>query len=385
MVEANVHTALQPDSENSNLLCNAVTADGYRRFQTGLSAVRDEILHILALQVIILLVYFTADDGDWVEYLLIPTLGNVCGIIGAIMGGYDGKAISSSSDLPYWFHYYFIIGILMGGDMIVRYCAGGSVVMCITSYAALIGSASSVHILCHPIKTEDVLKNISIFGGPAWVAIILMQGYQMYVTFVGSTRSWLSILLQIIVRRVLMCFIVHFVCLSAYHTDERSKKLFYNLHTLEYMLIWGIAERDGTIRESNILEQTVVGSVLLKLPFFGGEYMLGGQRTLTRVVDKLVFTEQIIAFSSPTFVTDRYVSTGHTAFIRFVLMNDGDPAEHNKTLMHREECKKWALEVLRKGKNFEGELSFLDHPNTPAVVPTTTDTTTTTTNPMTEP
>lgn len=322
-------------------------ADGPGRFQTGAKAVRDELIHVLILEAIVVLLYLLCDSDRPVTALIIPTLSLALGLVGAHIAGRDGKGYSSSTDSSYWLRFYLAVAVLMSGDVIVRLTMGGDVSMVFSGWISLIGSASAIHVFTAKIARRLVdLGTIGRFVPGAWAVALGLQGAQLAVTLVGAD-TWDVALVQVVVRRALLCLVVHVICVRMYGGYSRAAALFRSYHTLEYMLIWSISAPDGRVIEVDGREQTVVGSVLLKLPIFAGEFMLGGMRTIERILDKLAFTEQIIAFSSPTFVTEVYLSSAHCAFIRFMLIQLGDPTVHNARLLDAAYCKHWCLAFLR--------------------------------------
>lgn len=323
--------------------------DSAGRFQTGTRAVRDELIHVLVLETMVVSLYLLCDSDRLVTALIIPTLSLALGLIGAHIAGRDGKGYSSSTDRSYWVRFYLSVAVLMSGDVIVRLTMGGDVSMVFSGWISLIGSASAIHVFTARIATRLVdVGTIKRFVPGAWAVALGLQVAQLAVTLVGA-ETWDVMLIQVVVRRALLCLVVHAICVKMYGGHSRAAALFRGYHTLEYMLIWSISAPNGTIIEEDEREQTVVGSVLLKLPIFAGEFMLGGMRTLERILDKIAFTEQILAFSSPTFVTELYVSSGHCAFIRFMLIQLGDPTVHNPKLLDSAYCKRWCLAFMRHG------------------------------------
>lgn len=324
-------------------------ADSPGRFQTGAKAVRDELIHVLLLETLVVALYLLCDLDRPVTALIIPTLSLALGLLGAYIAGRDGKGYSSSTDTSYWVRFYLAVAVLMTGDVIVRLTMGGDVSLVFSGWISLIGSASAIHVFTAKIARRLVdLGTIARFVPGAWAVALGLQAAQLAVTLVGA-ETWDVLLVQVVVRRALLCLVVHVICVKMYGGHSRAAALFRSHHTLEYMLIWSISAPDGRLLEADRREQTVVGSLLLKLPIFAGEFMLGGKRTIERIVDKIAFTEQIIAFSSPTFVTEVYVSTAHCAFIRFMLIQLGDPTVHNPRLLDSAYNKSWCLGFLRGG------------------------------------
>lgn len=319
------------------------------RFQTGTKAVRDELIHVLVLETLVVALYLLCDSDRLVTALIIPTLSLALGLAGAYIAGRAGEGYSSSTDFPYWVRFYLTVAILLSGDVIVRMTMGGDVSMVFSGWIALIGSASAVHVFTSKIARRLVdVGSLARFVPGAWAVALGLQVAQLAVTLVGA-ETWDVMLVQVLVRRALLCVVVHVICVKMYGGHSKAAALFRGHHTLEYMLIWSISAPDGRVIEVDRREQTLVGSVLLKLPIFAGEFMLGGMRTLERIVDKLAFTEQIVAFSSPTFVTEVYLSSAHCAFIRWMLIALGDPTARNPRLQDPAYCKQWSLAFLRGG------------------------------------
>ena len=82
--------------------------------------------------------------------------------------------------------------------------------------------------------------------------------------------------------------------------------------------------------------------------------MSAGRKSLIRVADKLLFVEQMLAFSSPTMVVSVTCALGHTAFIHTMLRFDGDPVANISLIT---DPQKNMVVIMKDGAIYKNETS----------------------------
>lgn len=313
----------------------------------GRAALGADLVTISSLAGVVALTYLVAGGtGDpWID-LYVPLIALALGAAGAAYGSTDG--VGSIRDPRYVAIYVAAIGAMMAVDFGVRAALGGDLPIVLANWATLIGSASAVNLLVTRVGLLSARRwiadsDISAFRPMVWILIILFQVAQAWISVLGASIG--VVVVQLLGRRLAVLGVTHLVSRRSYGAD--GARMLAADETFEYVAICAVADAKGQVVEPDPTEQSVVGMLLLKLPIFAGESMAAGRKSLTRVVDKLLFVEQMLAFSSPTMVVHRACATGHTAFIRVMLSVDGDPAAKNPRLADPRHCKRMVLEALR--------------------------------------
>jgi hypothetical protein len=308
------------------------------RVLIGRAALTAELVTIVLMTIIVVIVYLLGVGAQLERDLLIPLLALGLGLAGAWTAG--DEAAGYIRHRGYVVTYAVTILVMMGIDLAVRAWLGGELARVPGNWAVLIGSASAVNLLVTRLPRLTARhwideSNIRKFHPVAWVIVIVFQLGQAWISVLGAPLG--VALVQLLARRLAIVPITHVIARRNYGAD--AAQLLTGNHTLEYLAVRAVASAEGRVVEPERLEQTVVGMLLLKLPIFAGEPMNAGRKSLTRVVDKLVFVEQMLAFSSPTMVVNHATAIGHVAFIHTMLSVHGDPAQQNPQLDDRGYCK----------------------------------------------
>lgn len=313
----------------------------------GRAALGAELVTIsLMAGLVVLTALVAGGTGDpWID-LYIPLIALALGAAGAAYGSTDG--VGWIRRPGYIAIYVAAIGAMMAVDFAVRAALGGDLPIIVANWATLIGSASAVNLLLTRVSMLSARRwiadaDISAFRPMAWILVIVLQVAQAWISVLGASVG--VAVAQLLGRRIAVLGVTHLVSRRSYGAD--GARMLAAHATLEYVAICAVADAEGRVVEPDPSERTVVGMLLLKLPIFAGESMTAGRKSLTRVADKLVFVEQMLAFSSPTMVVHRACAVGHTAFIRAMLSLDGDPAGKNPRLADPRHCKRQVLEALR--------------------------------------
>jgi hypothetical protein len=306
------------------------------RALVGRPAQLAELALIGVLAVIVVAIHASVDQLG--SALIVPLLALGLGAIGALAGG--RTCVGWIRNPGYVACYALVIGLMIGLDVCVRLLLGGEVWLVPCNWAVLIGSASAIDLLVTRLPWLSARRlvdeaSIGRLHPVAWLIVIAFQIGQAWISVLGASLG--VALVQLLVRRLAILPVVHMI--ARIHYGPRHAGLLRANATIEYLAVRTVARADGGIEEPDPIEQTVVGTLLLKLPIFAGESMGAGRKSLTRVADKLVFVEQMLAFSSPTMVVAHPAALGHTAFIHTLLGLAGDPAEHNPALADRLACK----------------------------------------------
>ena len=302
----------------------------------GASAVMADCVTIGIAAVIVLLCHwFAPGDSSPTLTLYIPLGALALGLLGAIFAGPNRAGMLRAPG--YVLRFYLAIGILVGLDLIVRALLGGDLWMVFPNWAVLMGSASATNLLLTKLPVLSVASyidddEIAAFHPFAMFIAILLQVAQGGISLLGA--GWFVVLVQIVVRRVAILPITHLLSHRSYGSAG-AQRLRDN-ESIEYVATRAVADSEGRLVEPDPQAQAVVGTMLIKLPMFAGESMSAGRKSLTRLVDKLVFLEQMLAFSSPTMVVSRTCAIAHIAFLQTVTSFDGEPSLRNPSLANRE-------------------------------------------------
>jgi hypothetical protein len=306
------------------------------RALVGRPAQLAELALIGVLAAIVVAIHASVDQLD--RALLVPLVALGLGAAGALAGG--PTCVGYIRNPGYLACYALVIGLMMGLDVGVRLVLGGELWLVPCNWAVLIGSASAIDLLVTRLPWLSARRlvdeaSIGRLHPIAWLIVIALQIGQAWISVLGAPLG--VVLIQLLVRRLAILPVVHVI--ARVHYGPGHAGLLRDNATLEYFAVRTVARPEGSIEEPDPIEQTVVGTLLLKLPIFAGESMGAGRKSLTRVADKLVFVEQMLAFSSPTMVVVHPAALGHTAFIHGLLGLAGDPAERNGELADRLACK----------------------------------------------
>jgi hypothetical protein len=306
---------------------------------TGRAAIFADWLTIALMLGVVLAVWFASGAEDVTLGLCVPLLALAAGVLGTLCGG--SHVTGFIRNWRYVAIYSLTIAAMIAADMGVRALLGGDIPMVLANWAVLIGSASTVNALVSKIPGLNLRRwfsetDVSGFHPVAMVIALVLQVAQLWISVLGA--AWTVVLVQLLVRRVLILPITHLIARANY--GNAAPDLLRSNATLEYVSHRVVADAEGQVQEPNRVDQCVVGNVLLKLPIFGGEPMNAGRKSLVRVFDKIVFLEQMLAFSSPTLVVGRTLALGHIAFLQTVVSFDGDPSELNPELRNRLACKR---------------------------------------------
>ncbi|NVB39692.1 hypothetical protein G6O69_17750 [Pseudenhygromyxa sp. WMMC2535] len=306
---------------------------------TARAAVLAESVTIAVMAAVVILVdqLSTTTLSPWLS-LHVPLIALGLGLLGAVFAG--SGAVGYIRNPSYVLVYYAAIAAMIAVDLGVRWLLGGELAMVFANWAVLIGSASAINLLLTrlPVLTARHLVDeteISTFHPIALAIVVIVQVAQAAVSVLGA--GWLVVIASLAARRVAILPITHLIARRNYGPD--CALMLRHRETVEYCATWSVADDDGRVIEPEALERSVVGAMLLKLPMFAGEAMSAGRESLVRLGDKLVFVEQMLAFSSPTMVVSRVGALGHTAFIRMMLQKSGASSSHNPRLADREACK----------------------------------------------
>lgn len=307
--------------------------EGVALAELGLRGARARVFElglILAMAGIVLLVHWRADasTGVWMS-LGIPMIALALGALGALGAGSEAVGMLRSRRYP--LVYVACIAVMIGVDLAVRYWLGGDLAAVFSNWAVLIGSASAINLLVmrvpvltslHWIDEEQVAQMHPV----AIVIAVVVQVAQMGISVLGA--PWPVVLVQLLARRVAILPLTHII--ARVHYGREGKRRFLANETFEYVASRSIMDASGRIVEPERGVQVVIGAVLIRLPIFAGELMTAGRKSLTRLGDKLVFVEQMLAFSSPTFVVSASVALAHVAFLQTLLGLEGDSAQRSE-------------------------------------------------------
>ncbi len=295
------------------------------RVSTGKRALIAECLTISLAFAIIVGVFLLSPTEMGTIILGVHLLALAAGTLGAFAGGNHHTGLVK--DFRYAFLYGGPIAVMISADMLVRFVLGGDIPLVLANWAALIGSASALNLFLTKIPFLNMRRwmsesDLSGFHPFAMFMAILIQVAQLWITVFGA--AWTVVAIQLLVRRLLILPITHLIARLNYGT-QAAHRLRHRI-TLEYATHRRIANRYGKVIEPDPYEQCAAGNLLLKLPIIGGEAMTAGRHSLVRVVDKLIFLEQMLAFASPTVIVHRRVALGHLAFLQTLLRHEGEAA-----------------------------------------------------------
>lgn len=285
------------------------------RVLVGRPAVQRELALIALLTLVVVVTHALVGRLD---ALLVPLVALGLGAAGALAGG--PSCIGSLRTPGYPATYLIVIALLMALDLGLRAWLGGELWLVPCNWAVLIGSASAVNLVLTrlPLLSAASLvdsRSIERLHPVGWLIVIALQVGQAWISVLGASLT--VALVQLVARRVAILPIVH--VLARRHYGPAHAARLRACTTLEYLALHTVADAEGRIEEPDPVERTVIGTMLLKLPIFAGESMAAGRASLARVGDKLLFVEQMLAFSSPTMVVCAPLALGHTAFMHALL------------------------------------------------------------------
>lgn len=302
------------------------------RVLVGRAAVRAELALIGVLALVVVAVHATVGHLD---LLFVPLVALALGAAGALVGG--PSSVGSLRTPGYPATYAAVIAVMMALDLALRAWLGGELWLVPCNWAVLIGSASAVNLATTSLPWLSAARyvdgrTIGHLHPVGWLIIIALQVGQAWISVLGATLG--VALLQLALRRLAIVPLVHAIARRRYGSAHAAR--LRACTTLEYLALRTVADVEGRVEEPDPLERCVVGTLLLKLPIFGGESMRAGRASLARVGDKLVFVEQMLAFSSPTMVVSPAIALGHSAFMHALL---GLSGEGREALPERERAK----------------------------------------------
>lgn len=302
------------------------------RVLVGRPAVRAELALIGVLALVVVGIHAVVGRLD---ALLVPLVALALGAAGALAAG--PSCVGSLRTPGYAATHLGVIAAMLAVDLGVRAWLCGALWLVPCNWAVLIGSASAVNLAVTRLPWLSAARyvdgrSIGSLHPVGWFVVIGLQVAQAWVSLLGATLG--VALLQLALRRVAILPLVHAIARRRYG-PAHARRL-RACTTLEYQALRAVADAEGRVEEPDPLERSVVGTLLLKLPIFAGESMAAGRASLARVGDKLLFVEQMLAFSSPTMVVAAPVALGHTAFMHALL---GLAGEGREPLPEREHAK----------------------------------------------
>jgi hypothetical protein len=309
------------------------------RVLVGRAALRAELALIGVLALGVVAVHALVGRLD---LLLVPLVALGLGAAGALAGG--SSCVGSLRTPGYPATYVAVITLMLALDLALRAWLGGALWLVPCNWAVLIGSASAVNLAVTHLPWLSAARyvdgrSIGSLHPVGWVIVIALQVAQAWISVLGATLG--IALLQLALRRLAILPLVHAIARRRYGPDHAARLRAGT--TLEYLALRSVADVDGRVEEPDLLERSVVGTVLLKLPIFGGESMTAGRASLARVGDKLVFVEQMLAFSSPTMVVAPAIALGHAAFMYALLGLAGEGHAPPPSREHAKACVDAAL------------------------------------------
>lgn len=309
------------------------------RVLVGRAALRAELALIGVLTLFVVALHAAVGRLD---LLLVPLVALALGAAGALVGG--PSSVGSLRTPGYPATYAAVIAVMMGLDLALRAWLGGELWLVPCNWAVLIGSASAVNLATTSLPWLSAARyvdgrNIGNLHPVGWVIIVALQIGQAWISVLGATLG--VALLQLALRRLAIVPLVHAIARRRYGPAHAAR--LRACTTLEYLALRTVADVEGRVEEPDPLERCVIGTLLLKLPIFGGESMRAGRASLARVGDKLVFVEQMLAFSSPTMVVAPAIALGHSAFMHALLGLSGEGREALPEREHAKACVDAAL------------------------------------------
>lgn len=306
--------------------------------RVGRAAAWVDLRVIALLGAVVLACHVTGGHVADPRALVVPLAALGVGALGAAFAGVDAVGYTRTPGYPARFA--CVVAAMMAVDAAVGLALGADVSRVPANWAVLIGSASAVNLLVLRVPLLSARRwlsdsSVARFHPVALLIVVALQVAQAWVSVLGASLA--VALAQLTARRVAILGVTHLLARRSY--GAAAAQMLRRHETVEYLAIRAVASPEGAVEETDALDQTVVGALLLKLPIFAGEPMTAGRKSLTRVGDKVVFVEQMLAFSSPTMVVARACALGHTAFLQTMLSLDGDPAAKNPRLRDRAHCK----------------------------------------------
>ena len=221
--------------------------------------------------------------------------------------------------LTYAVRYYLGIQMMMLGDVAVHIYFGLPCACVVIMWLSLVSSASTTSLFLTDIPFLSFVpvasRDSKMKYGCTFIGLLLGAG-QLVLTLLdlSLTSQWHVILIQLAVRRVLTLGFVHVVAWCNY--GLLASYVLVKKQALEFVILACTINDEGSFVQEDAKARAIMGNLLIKLPILGGESM--GAFKVSRVVDKLIFAEQMWSFSSPTMVSLPELLNGHIAFFRLL-------------------------------------------------------------------
>ena len=296
--------------------------------------------YICIVAVLLAFTFGSTKNDKWIS-LYIPIICCFVGLF-SIMFSYTDKTIAGMMKNSQWYtkRYIVIIAFLVLTDEVVHYWFAQSweiYLIPVSNWAALVASAS----VLNPIAASFMLifrsnaladKRLEI-SVPLLGACLLLQLAQTWLSVLGTESAKEAIVL-LLVRRGVIIVITHVI--SSFSYGKHAKTMLLECRTLDYVGHSAVTKDDHVTVDDKTL--AVTGCALLKLPLLAGENMTSGVPSLKRVADKVLFTEQMIAFSSPSILCSSVAAAGHLAFLNRMFKTT--ESEQNLDLSNASLCRK---------------------------------------------
>ena len=339
---------------------------------------------ILACIVILLWRFGNSNDTVSVNDLLFPLCVIGSGFIGSLFSYLcvkkERRKLATSIILTKWFccsyliQYYLSIICIMTIDIFIRLYFDNfneiniykHVFIVIANWCGLIGSASTISLFILDIPYFSLRKFADKDASQKCVCTLIglsIQMLQISLLLNGAFNDYRVIIAQIICHRILAIFTTNLFSIFRYNGCRNASDALRNNVSLEYVILSCAINNDGIFLENNLKIRVLLGNILLKIPFISGESMCAGVVSLTRIMDKLLFMEQIFAFGSPTMIVLPELANGHIAFFRYMVKLDERKWDDtdNQWIKDSSKCKEYLYQFLQGQCSFSTDTSSSDN------------------------
>ena len=325
--------------------------NGQQVFPTSLQDVtvpkprRAEGLTISICALVTTFAYFAGnpqDGGIWIR-LYIPLVSCALGLSG-VLSTPQGNTIAGLVKQFEWYtvRYVVIVFMLILLDEAIHYWFTERLSwIFLSNWAALVGSASFINpvasIWLEVFRNDALAKDELTLSMPLFLTCFIIQILQAILTVLGSASNT-ELLCLLLIRRVVVLVLADTV--SKFSYGKKAATMLSKQQTLEYVALAAVSKGKKLVVDD--VTTAVAGCALLKTPLLGGESMAAGKASLMRVADKLLFSEQMLGFSSPTVIVSRSFAAGHLAFMNGMFKSDGTNSELRDEVL----CRKKLLQFL---------------------------------------